>query len=130
MILKRFPLPKPGSVRFTYCKIPIEDAPKTGMLERRFYDCGYCAGCDERHPYVKTASVAGFPFLCEECYRMVYRYRCYTIDPYRIKKMREDEEVSIEITRKVINSGRELEINENLFLTGLIYEHMRNEDEE
>ena len=130
MILKKFPLPKPGAVRFTYCKIPIEGAPRTGMMERRFYDCGYCAGCDERHPYMATASVEGFPFLCEDCYRMVYKYSCFTTDPYGIKRMGRDEEVSIATTRKVINSGRNLERIEQNMTAGLMYEQFRDDEED
>jgi hypothetical protein len=129
MILKKFPLPKPGDVRFTYCEIPIEGAPRTGMMERRFYDCGYCAGCDERHPFVKTASVEGFPFLCEDCYRMVYKYSCFTTDPYGIKRMERDEEVSIATTRKVINSGRKLELIQHNMTAGLINEYLRDDDQ-
>ena len=127
---KKFPLPRPNEIKFTYCKIPIPGAPKTGMLQRRFYDCGYCAGCGQRQMYRETASVAGFPFLCEDCYRMVYRYSLNTSDPYRIKALREDDEVDEEMTCKVIDCGRRMTIDDNLPLQTMLYYDSMDPNEE
>ncbi|MCR5452161.1 MAG: hypothetical protein K6F00_05975 [Lachnospiraceae bacterium] len=111
-------------------KIPIEGAPRTGRRDRLFHDHGYCAGCGEDHMNLKTASVAGFPFLCENCYRMVYKYSCFTTDPYRIKKMPRDEMVSVEITRKVIQSGRRLEGIEDTMRIWVMQQTIEREREE
>ena len=126
---KRFPLPNPFAVKFTYCKIPIEDAPKTSRIERKFHDCGYCAGCDKRRMGQKTASVAGFPFLCENCYRMVYLYSRYVQDPYRIKSMWEDEKVSVKTTRKIIACARRLEFVNQSIQGAMIYEMFLNRED-
>ena len=126
---KRFPLPKPGAVKFTYCKLPVEGNPKTSRIERKFYDCGYCAGCDERHIGVKTASVAGFPFLCENCYRMVFQYSQHIEDPYGIKRMWEDEEVSVEKTRKIIACAKRLEFTNQTMLNALMYKVLLNDED-
>ena len=126
---KRFPLPKPAAVKFTYCKLPIEGAPKSSRIERLFYDCGYCAGCNERHIGVKTASVAGFPFLCENCYRMVFQYSQHIEDPYRIKHMWEDDEVSVETTRKVIASAKRLDFIDQTMRNALIYKVVSDNEE-
>ncbi|MCR5452252.1 MAG: hypothetical protein K6F00_06450 [Lachnospiraceae bacterium] len=111
-------------------KVPIEGAPRTGSRDRLFRDHGYCAGCGENHINLKTASVAGFPFLCKNCYSMVYKYSCFREDPYRIKKMPRDEMVSIEKTRKVIQSGRRLEFIEKTFKTWMMQQTIEREREE
>ena len=126
---KRFPLPKPGAVKFTYCKLPVEGNPKTSRIERKFYDCGYCAGCNERHIGVKTASVAGFPFLCENCYRMVFQYSQHIEDPYGIKRMWEDDEVSVETTRKIIACAKRLEFTNQTMLNALMYKVLLNDED-
>ncbi len=126
---KRFPLPKPGTVKFTYCKIPIAGAPRTGMVERRFYDCGYCTGCNKRYRGVETASVAGFPFLCENCYQMVYQYSLHKEDPYGIKGLWEDDEVSAETTRKVIACAKRLDFINDTIQNAMIYKMLINNED-
>jgi len=60
---------------------------------------------------------------------MVFQYSQHIEDPYGIKRMWEDDEVSVETTRKIIACAKRLEFTNQTMLNALMYKVLLNDED-
>ena len=116
----KFPLPSPGTVKFTIYRCPIEGVSSTASRIDMFYDSGLCHGCGRKHE--RTARIEGFPSLCRDCYQNVYEYSTHYDDPLKLKKLKKGESINDELTREVISMGKKMDRTSSMMAVGIAYD--------